>query len=114
MAIDIVARALAVSGKQNLSNYYTKTESDERYVKKPVDPERWSVLVYNPIPKTNIYYPMDINASALSIPYRDSEKNNFKVGDITSSDDSGYVANKKYVDDSIGKVFSVTIYGAGD
>ena len=26
MAIDIVARALAVSGKQNLSNYYTKTE----------------------------------------------------------------------------------------
>lgn len=33
MAIDIVARALAVSGKQNLSNYYTKTESDNRYVK---------------------------------------------------------------------------------
>ena len=31
MAIDIVARALAVSGKQNLSNYYTKTESDTRY-----------------------------------------------------------------------------------
>lgn len=34
MAIDIVARALAVSGKQNLENYYTKTESDGRYVKK--------------------------------------------------------------------------------
>lgn len=33
MAIDIVARALAVSGKQNLENYYTKTESDNRYVK---------------------------------------------------------------------------------
>lgn len=33
MAIDIVARALAVSGKQNLGNYYTKTESDGRYVK---------------------------------------------------------------------------------
>ena len=33
MAIDIVARALAVSGKQNLENYYTKTESDRRYVK---------------------------------------------------------------------------------
>lgn len=33
MAIDIVARALAVSGKQNLSNYYNKTESDARYVK---------------------------------------------------------------------------------
>lgn len=32
MAIDIVARALAVSGKQNLENYYTKTESDSRYV----------------------------------------------------------------------------------
>lgn len=31
MAIDIVARALAVSGKQNLSNYYTKTESDAKY-----------------------------------------------------------------------------------
>lgn len=31
MAIDIVARALAVSGKQNLENYYTKTESDTRY-----------------------------------------------------------------------------------
>ena len=26
MAIDIVARALAVSGKQNLSNYYTKNK----------------------------------------------------------------------------------------
>lgn len=37
MAIDIVARALAVSGKQNLSNYYTKTESDERYVKSVAD-----------------------------------------------------------------------------
>lgn len=34
MAIDIVARALAVSGKQNLENYYTKTESDGRYVAK--------------------------------------------------------------------------------
>lgn len=34
MAIDIVARALAVSGKQNLENYYTKTESDNRYVAK--------------------------------------------------------------------------------
>ena len=33
MAIDIVARALAVSGKQNLENYYNKTESDARYVK---------------------------------------------------------------------------------
>ena len=33
MAIDIVARALSVSGKQNLGNYYSKTESDGRYVK---------------------------------------------------------------------------------
>lgn len=114
MAIDIVARALAVSGKQNLSNYYTKTESDERYVKKPVDPGRWSVLVYSPISKVNTYYPMDIDVSSLSLPYRDSEKNNFKVGDITSSDDSSYVANKKYVDDAIAKVFSVTIYEAGE
>ena len=31
MAIDIVARALAVSGKQNLENYYTNTESDTKY-----------------------------------------------------------------------------------
>ena len=31
MAIDIVARALAVSVKQNLENYYTKTESDAKY-----------------------------------------------------------------------------------
>ena len=31
MPIDIVARALAVSGKQNLENYYTKTESDTKY-----------------------------------------------------------------------------------
>lgn len=31
MAIDIVARALAVSGKRNLENYYTKTESDAKY-----------------------------------------------------------------------------------
>jgi len=37
MAIDIVARALAVSGKQNLSNYYTKNESDARYVKQLTD-----------------------------------------------------------------------------
>lgn len=114
MAIDIVARALAVSGKQNLSNYYTKTESDDRYVKKPGDPGRWSVLVYSLSSKANTYYPMDIGASGLSVPYRDSEKNNFKVGDITSSDDSRYIANKKYVDDAIGKVFSVTIYEAGE
>lgn len=114
MAIDIVARALAVSGKQNLSNYYTKTESDERYVKKPVDPEKWSALAYDPLSKDNVYYPMDSGATKSTIPYREFETNNFKVGDITSSDDSGYVANKKYVDDSIGKVFSVTIYEAGD
>ena len=31
MAIDIVARALVVSGKQSLENYYTKTESDAKY-----------------------------------------------------------------------------------
>lgn len=78
--------------------------ANDNYVKKPVDPGKWSVIVYNPISKDNVYYPMDIYASALSIPYRDSEKNNFKVGDITSSDDSGYVANKKYVDDSIANI----------
>lgn len=39
MAIDIVARALAVSGKQNLSNYYNKTESDARYVKQSTNTE---------------------------------------------------------------------------
>ena len=31
MAIDIVARALAVSVKQHLENYYTKIESDTKY-----------------------------------------------------------------------------------
>ena len=74
--------------------------SGKNFVKKPVDPGIWSVLVYNPISKSNTYYPMDIAVSSLSVPYRDSEKNNFKVGDITSSDDSSYVANKKYVDDN--------------
>jgi hypothetical protein len=76
MAIDIVARALAVSGKQNLSNYYTKTESDERYAL--------------------------INGDA---------NKKFKVADPIDDTDA---VNKKTLESLIGKVFSVTIYEAGD
>lgn len=76
MAIDIVARALAVSGKQNLSNYYTRTESDERYAL--------------------------INGDA---------NKNFKVADPIDDTDA---VNKKTLESLIGKVFSVTIYEAGD
>lgn len=76
MAIDIVARALAVSGKQNLNNYYNKTESDERYAL--------------------------INGNA---------NQNFKVADPINNEDA---VNKKTLNASIGKVFSVTIYEVGD
>ena len=69
MAIDIVARALAVSGKQNLSNYYTKTESDGRYVKQSTST---GTVVYGRKADTESAIEASYSAVANSIPYRDS------------------------------------------
>lgn len=96
---------------QNDDEVVNRGYANDNYVKKPVDPEKWSVLVYDPLSKDNRYYPMDANATKSTIPYREFETNNFKVGDITSSDDSGYVANKKYVDDSIVNIPLKTLFG---
>ena len=78
----VTAKVSTPVGEADIAN---KKYVDDNFVKKPVDPGVWSVLTYNPISKANTYYPMDISVSALSLPYRDSEKNNFKVGDITSA-----------------------------
>lgn len=111
MAIDIVARALAVSGKQNLSNYYTKTESDERYVKSVADTvDGYRVYVVSnhkditvPLSETPMTYGV--------VQYSNSGR--IKTSNPTSDLDA---ANKKYVDDNITaiKSFSVTIYEAGE
>ena len=64
-------------------------------------PTYWAVLVYEPGQKKYTTYPMEINPSRLTVPYRDYDKMNFKVGDLTVDDDGQYCANKKYVDDAV-------------
>lgn len=77
---------------------------DDNYVKKPSStPANWSVLVYESQSKGYTSYPMEINPMRLSIPYRDYEKSNFKVGDLTADDDGQYCANKKYVDEAVAR-----------
>ena len=66
-------------------------------------PTYWAVLVYEPGQKKYTTYPMEINVSRLTVPYRDYDKMNFKVGDLTAEDDGQYCANKKYVDDNFVK-----------
>lgn len=125
MAIDIVARALAVSGKQNLSNYYTKTESDDRYVKKNPANDRFVYgknLVGSTLQET-IYYVDQGNFSQVGrIPcwiapdssHTLASVNNPVTAKVSTPVGEADIANKKYVDDAIAKVFSVTIYEAGD
>ena len=75
---------------------------DDNFVKKPSPaPTNWSVLVYAPQSQSYTSYPMNIDVAKLSFPYRDYEKSNFKVGDLTAGDDGQYCANKKYVDEAI-------------
>ena len=77
---------------------------DDNYVKKPSPaPTNWSVLVYAPQSQSYTSYPMNIDVSKLSFPYRDYEKSNFKVGDLTAGDDGQYCANKKYVDEAVAR-----------
>ena len=78
---------------------------DDNFVKIPSPaPTNWSVLVYEPGQKKYTTYPMEINVSRLSVPYRDYDKQNFKVGDLTADDDGQYCANKKYVDEAVAGV----------
>lgn len=125
MAIDIVARALAVSGKQNLSNYYTKTESDERYVKKNPANDRFVYgknLVGSTLQETIYYVDQGNFSQAGRIPawispdlsHTLASVNNPVTAKVSTPVGEADIANKKYVDDAIGKVFSVTIYEAGD
>lgn len=75
---------------------------DDNFVKIPSPaPTNWSVLVYEPGNKKYTTYPMEINVTKLSFPYRDWDKSNFKVGDLTADDDGQYCANKKYVDEAV-------------
>lgn len=118
MAIDIVARALAVSGKQNLSNYYTKTESDGRYVKKTSSTA--GTLIYTNVNGTDSEIGLSAGNEVGKVAQYydenqwpgDASQGGFLV--TTTPTKPYHAANKKYVDDSIGKVFSVTIYEAGD
>lgn len=66
-------------------------------------PTIWSILVYSPIAKTYITYPMEVSAQRRTVPFRDT-KGNFKVGNLTADDDGQYCANKKFVEDAIAKV----------
>ena len=75
---------------------------DDNFVKIPSPaPTDWTVLVYSPVDKKYITYPLEINVKQGTIPYRDFSKKNFKVGDLTAGDDGQYCANKKYVDDAV-------------
>lgn len=76
---------------------------NDGFVKKPADSPNWSCLIWNPVKNVNEYYPMDNNANAITIPYRDG-KVNFKIGNLTADDDGQYCANKKYVDDTVAGV----------
>lgn len=118
MAIDIVARALAVSGKQNLSNYYTKTESDERYVKKTSSTA--GALIYTNVNGTDSTIGLsagnEVNKVAQYYDENQWPGDNSQGGFLVTATPTKpyHAANKKYVDDAIGKVFSVTIYEAGE
>lgn len=125
MAIDIVARALAVSGKQNLSNYYTKTESDERYVKKNPANDKFVYgkgIVGSTLQETIYYVDQGNFSQAGRIPcwitpdlsHTLASVNNPVTAKVSTPVGEADIANKKYVDDTLGKVFSVTIYEAGD
>ena len=118
MAIDIVARALAVSGKQNLGNYYTKTESDGRYVKKTSSTA--GTLIYTNVNGTDSTIELSSgNEVGKVAQYYDENQwpgDNSQGGLLVTATPTKtyHAANKKYVDDAIGKVFSVTIYEAGE
>ena len=64
-------------------------------------PDYFSAVIYSPSEKKYTGYQMEVNPILLSMPYRDGEKANFKVGNLTADDDGQYCANKKYVDDAV-------------
>lgn len=88
MAIDIVARALAVSGKQNLENYYTKNESDGRYVHSTTEPYR--VYIRDDVINTTASYAYIPKAGAF--PRYDTES---QLQSAAPTDDLD-VVNRKY------------------
>lgn len=94
MAIDIVARALAVSGKQNLENYYTKTESDGRYVKQ--------------LGELNKVYSTDSAGKDVGIGYSQSPANSA----IVQYTSSGTVRTKAPIDnlDAVNKQYGKRYY----
>ena len=105
MAIDIVARALAVSGKQNLENYYTKTESDARYVKQ--------------LGELNKVYSTDSAGKDGGIGYSQSPANSAIVqytssGTVRTNDPVSYLdsANKEYVDNKTAVLIDNSLLGA--
>ena len=109
---DRPGRLVAVSPEGNVRTSDPKVDYDcankkyvdDNYVKIPSPaPNSWAVLVYEPGQKKYTTYPMEINVSRLTVPYRDYDKQNFKVGDLTANDDGQYCANKKYVDEAVAR-----------
>ena len=104
MAIDIVARALAVSGKQNLSNYYTKTESDGRYVKKTSSTA--GTLIYTNVNGTDSTIGLSAgNEVGKVAQYYDENQwpgDNSQGGLLVTATPTKpyHAANKKYVDEN--------------
>ena len=92
MAIDIVARALAVSGKQNLENYYTKTESDGRYVAKQTGVNK--LYSIDSTGQDNVLGFSQSPANSAVVQYTSSGtvRTNTPTADLDA-------VNKKYVDD---------------
>lgn len=107
MAIDIVARALAVSGKQNLENYYTKNESDARYVKKATTTNQITVYMR--------YNTADLNVEAINNPTEASNGNipiysNGNLRTVTPKIDTD-AANKQYVDNKTAVLIDNSLLG---
>ena len=118
MAIDIVARALAVSGKQNLSNYYTKTESDARYVKKTSSTA--GTLIYTNVNGTDSTIGLsagnEVNKVAQYYDENQWPGDNSQGGFLVTATPTKHyhAANKKYVDDNFLKVYDRGVIGSGE
>ena len=81
------------------------------FIKQPDRNHMWAVLATDP-DNNNLYYPMFSEVVHSSIPYRERETKNFKVGDLTESMDGGYVVNKKYVDENFAKLDVINTFAS--
>ena len=99
MAIDIVARALAVSGKQNLENYYTKTESDGRYVKQTTGHNKVYATDSTGTDSELGFSQSPANSAITQYSSSGTLKTNTPTADLDA-------ANKRYVDTKVAPILS--------